>query len=408
MRNGFEDLDLDRLRRRRSEKWLAHPPDVLPAFVAEMDYDLAEPVLAALRAAIDLSDCGYATPTGLGETFARFAEARHGWTVDPGRVHLVPDVMAGVDAILGLATEPGDGVVINTPVYPPFFEHITGAHRRVVEVPLIRVDGRWELDFAGLETAFAAGARGYLLCNPHNPTGRVFSAADLGRIASLAEQYGVFVLSDEIHASLTLPGAHHTPFVSLGGAAAEHGVTLASASKAFNIAGLKGAVAVAGSASGQRLLARLPASCQYGAGLFGVLASLAAWSAGGEWLDALVTQLDHAPDGVRPPARGAAARGRLRPARGELPGLGRLRPAGPGPRTGRGVPEPRPGGPRPGARLRPAGRRLRPGDDRYQQRPAGRHRGPDGRRRRPLNGAGASRTGSWPTGSWPPGSWPPG
>ena len=294
MRNGFEDLDLDRLRRRQSEKWRAHPPEVLPAFVAEMDYDLAEPVLGALRTATDLSDCGYATPAGLGETFARFAEARHGWTVDPGRVHLVPDVMAGVDVILRLATEPGDGVVINTPVYPPFFEHLTGAHRRVVEVPLIRVDGRWELDFAGLETAFAAGARGYLLCNPHNPTGRVFSAADLGRIASLAEQYGVFVLSDEIHASLTLPGARHTPFVSLGGAAAEQGVTLASASKAFNIAGLKGAVAVAGSASGQRLLTRLPSSCQFGAGLFGVLASLAAWSAGDEWLDALVTQLDHA------------------------------------------------------------------------------------------------------------------
>jgi cystathionine beta-lyase len=291
MRNGFEDLDLDRLRRRRSEKWRAHPPDVLPAFVAEMDYDLAEPVLAALRAAIDLSDCGYATPAGLGETFARFAEARHGWMVDPGRVHLVPDVMAGVDVILRLATEPGDGVVINTPVYPPFFEHITGAHRRVVEVPLIRVDGQWELDF---ETAFAAGARGFLLCNPHNPTGRVFSAADLGRIASLAEQYGVFVLSDEIHASLTLPGARHTPFVSLGGVAAEQGVTLASASKAFNIAGLKGAVAVAGSASGQRLLTRLPSSCQFGAGLFGVLGSLAAWSAGDEWLDALIAQLDHA------------------------------------------------------------------------------------------------------------------
>jgi cysteine-S-conjugate beta-lyase len=294
MRNGFEDLDLDRLQRRRSDKWRAHPPDVLPAFIAEMDYDLAEPVLAALRTAIDLSDCGYATPAGLGETFAGFAAARHGWTVDPGRVHLVPDVMAGFDAILQLATEPGDGVVINTPVYPPFFAHITGGRRRVVQVPLVVADGRWELDFAGLEAAFAAGARGYLLCNPHNPTGRVFSAADLGRVASLAERYGVIVLSDEIHASLTLPGAHHTPFVSLGGAAAEHGVTLASASKAFNIAGLKGAVAVAGSASGQRLLARLPASCQYGAGLFGVLASLAAWSAGGEWLDALVAQLDHA------------------------------------------------------------------------------------------------------------------
>jgi cystathionine beta-lyase len=294
MHNGFEDLDLDRLRRRRSEKWRLHPPDVLPAFIAEMDYDLAEPVAAALRAAVDLDDCGYATPDGVGETFAAFAAARHGWAVDPGRVHLVPDVMAGFDAIVALATEPGDGVVINPPVYPPFFQHIRFARRRVTEVPLVRDGGRWELDFAGLEAAFAAGARAYLLCNPHNPTGRVFSTADLDRIGSLAGQYGVLVLADEIHAPLTLPGARHTPFVSLGGAAAEHGVTLASASKAFNVAGLKGAVAVAGSAAMERLLARLPASCQYGAGLFGVLASLAAWESGADWLDALLRQLDHA------------------------------------------------------------------------------------------------------------------
>jgi cystathionine beta-lyase len=267
---------------------------VLPAFIAEMDYDLAEPVVAALRAAVDLDDCGYATADGVGETFAAFAAARHGWAVDPGRVHLVPDVMAGFDAIVALATEPGDGVVINPPVYPPFFQHTGFARRRVMEVPLVREGGRWELDFAGLEAAFAAGARAYLLCNPHNPTGRVFSAADLDRIASLAGQYGVLVLADEIHASLTLPGARHTPLVSLGGAAAEHGVTLASASKAFNVAGLKGAVAVAGSAAMERLLARLPASCQYGAGLFGVLASLAAWDSGADWLDALLGQLDHA------------------------------------------------------------------------------------------------------------------
>jgi len=294
MRHGFEDLDLERLRRRRSEKWRAFPPDVLPAFVAEMDYDLADPVKAALRSAIDLDDCGYANPAGVGESFARFAAARHGWTVDPGMVHLVPDVMAGVDLILALATEPGDGIVINPPVYPPFFAHISGAHRRVVEVPLARRDGRWDLDFDALEAAFAAGARAYLLCNPHNPSGRVFSAADLRRIASLADQYGVLVVADEIHASLTLPGVRHTPYVAAGGPAAEHGVTLASASKAFNVAGLKAAVAVAGSPAMQALLDRLPAASQYGSGLFGVLASLAAWDAGEEWLDALIAQLDHA------------------------------------------------------------------------------------------------------------------
>ncbi len=293
MANSFEDLDLSRLRQRRSEKWQLHPPDVLPAFVAEMDYDLAEPVRAALRSAVGRSDCGYAITNGLGDALARFAAKRHGWTVDPGRVHLVPDVMAGVEAILLLTTEPGDGVVINTPVYPPFFEHIPNAGRRVVEVPLARTEGSWELDFGALEAAFAADARGYLLCSPHNPTGRVWSAADLARIGSLAERYGVTVISDEIHASLTLPGARHTPFVAAGDAAAECGVTLASTSKSFNVAGLKGAVAVAGSARMQAVLSRLPAACQYGAGLFGVLATEAAWTAGDDWLDALIGQLDH-------------------------------------------------------------------------------------------------------------------
>ena len=120
----------------------------------------------------------------------------------------------------------------------------------------------------------------------------MFSVEDLGRIAALADRYGVIVLADEIHASLTLPGARHIPYVTAGGAAAEHGVTLASASKSFNVAGLKGAVAVAGSPAMEALLGRLPAASQFGAGLLGVLASLAAWDAGGEWLDALIAQLD--------------------------------------------------------------------------------------------------------------------
>src|SRR6266699_880585 len=324
MRNGFEDLDLDRLRRRRSEKWRLHPPDVLPAFIAEMDYDMAEPVLAPLRTALDLSDCGYAAVVDIGETFAAFAAARHGWTVDPGRVHLVPDVMAGFDAILALATEPGDGVVINPPVYPPFFKHIGFDGRRVVEVPLIREGDRWELDFAGLEAAFAAGARAYLLCNPHNPTGRVFSPADLDRIAALAERYDVRV------------GAHPAAARPAAGVVPLRG-------RAVRRAGLAGRV-------------------ELGRGLAGRAARAAGPRAGR----------------VRPSAGRAAARGPVCPAGGELPGLGGLRGARPWPGTGRGVPGPRPGGARPRARLRRAGRRVRPGHHRHQQRAAVRHRGPDG------------------------------
>ncbi len=291
MRNGFEDLDLDVLRQRRSEKWRKYPAEVLPAFIAEMDYDLAEPVLDAIRSALDRMDCGYANPAGVAEAFAEFAAGRHGWRIDPGQVRLLPDVMSGVDAVLSAATAPGDGVVINPPVYPPFYEHIRARGREVAEVPLLRATGGWELDFDGLEAAFAAGARGYLLCSPHNPTGRVFSVADLERIASLAARHEVIVVSDEIHAPLTLPGARHTPFTSFRAGAAV-GITLASTSKAFNIAGLKCAVAVAGSAAMAALLERVPSSVQYGAGLLGVLASEAAWLAGGPWLDALLTQLD--------------------------------------------------------------------------------------------------------------------
>lgn len=292
MRGDFEDLDLERLRRRQSEKWRAYPRDVLPAFIAEMDYDLAEPVRQALRAAVDLDDCGYANPAGLSEAFALFCAERARWAVDTDRVFLVPDVMAGVDALLGLLTSPGDGVVINPPVYPPFYAHITGAGRRVVEVPMVRAAGRWTLDFPGLEAAFSAGARAYLLCSPHNPTGRVFSRDDLMAIAELSSRYGVAVLSDEIHAPLTLPGAVHTPFGSLGDEAAWNAVTLASASKAFNTAGLKCAVLVAGSETMRRRLSFLPASARFGAGLLGVVTSVAAWRYGGPWLDRLLEQLD--------------------------------------------------------------------------------------------------------------------
>ena len=286
---NFDDLDLNRLRRRRSDKWRAYPPDVLPAFVAEMDYDLAPPVRDALRAAIDLGDCGYANTAGLPEAFTSLYTERTGHILDPSRVFLVADVMTGVDVMLDLFTTPEAGVVINPPVYPPFFEHINRSGRRVVEVPLRRGPDRWDLDLAELEAAFAAGARAYLLCNPHNPTGRVLSRSELLAIARLADQYGVLVLADEIHSPLVLPGAVHTPFVSLGELSA---ATLTSASKAFNIPGLKCAVIVAGSDSVRERLAGLSPIYQFGAGLHGVIASEAAWLHGGPWLDALIAQLD--------------------------------------------------------------------------------------------------------------------
>ncbi len=288
----FDAVQLRDLRRRRSEKWLTHPPEVLPAFVAEMDVPLAEPVRAALHEAIDLGDVGYAVPGALPDAFASFAADRLHWAVDPAQVVLVPDIMVGVAEILRVCTRPGDGVVINPPVYPPFFDTIADVDRRVVEVPVARTEAGWALDLDRLESAFRDGARAYLLCHPHNPTGRVWDRADLGRVAELADRYGVVVLSDEIHGPLALAGATHVPYLAVGGPAVDHGVGLTSTSKAWNLAGLKCAVAVTESERMRSALRRLPADLRYRAGLPGVIGSVAAFRDGGPWLDALLAHLD--------------------------------------------------------------------------------------------------------------------
>jgi cystathionine beta-lyase len=288
----FEDLDLRRLRERRSAKWSRHPPDVLPAWVAEMDFPIAEPVRAALLAAVERDDCGYMSPAGLPAAFARFAAERYGWPVDPAAVSIVPDVMAGVAEVLRRATAPGDPVVINPPVYPPFRSVIQEVERTVAEVPLARDGPGWVLDLDRLERAFAAGARAYLLCNPHNPTGTVARPEELERIGELADRYGVVVLADEIHAPLVLTGARHTPFGGLRAPLVGRSVTLTSASKAWNVAGLKCAVAVAPEPPMRALIAGLPEEVRYRAGHLGVLAAIAAFEDGGEWLDGLLAHLD--------------------------------------------------------------------------------------------------------------------
>jgi cysteine-S-conjugate beta-lyase len=291
---GFDDLSLELLRRRRSAKWATHPDDVLPAWVAEMDFPLAPPVREALLEAIELDDCGYPSPAAVKESFPRFAAAAYGWQVEPELVQVAPDVVVGLMEVLRALTEPGDAVVVNPPVYPPFFASIPEAGRRVVDAPLADgPGGTRELDLDALERAFAAGGRAYVLCSPHNPTGRVWSRAELEAIAELAVRYDVLVLSDEIHAPMTLAGAEHIPFAALSEEAAARTVVLASASKAWNLAGLKCAVAVAGTAElHERLLERLPPHLDVHAGHLGVIASTAAFDSGREWLAELCAYLD--------------------------------------------------------------------------------------------------------------------
>jgi cystathionine beta-lyase len=291
--SAFEELSLAKLRGRESAKWTTYPPDVLPAWVAEMDFPLAEPIKQRLRRAIDSDDCGYAHPSALPEAFASFAKSRFGWAVSPSRVRTAPEVMVAVAEILRVVTKPGDGVVINPPVYPPFAMTINEVGRSVVDAPLAHVPGGgWDLDLDALEQAFKAGARAYLLCNPHNPTGLVLSAEQVKQIAELAKRYGVTVIADEIHAPLALPGAVHVPFVSVSESVGANAVTLMSASKAWNIAGLKCAVIVAGSSQMRKTLEALPVELTERTGHLGVMANVTAFREGTPWLDALVQHLD--------------------------------------------------------------------------------------------------------------------
>ena len=289
----FEDISLAKLRGRASAKWTTYPADVLPAWVAEMDFPLAEPIKQRLRRAIDADDCGYAQPGPLSASFVAFAKSRFAWTVDPARVSSAPEVMVAVAEILRVVTKPGDGVVINPPVYPPFFSTIQEVERAVVEVPLAHVPGGgWDLDLDALEKAFAAGAKAYLLCNPHNPTGRVLDKQQLEEIAKLAKRYGVVVIADEIHAPLTLPGAVHVPFVSVSEPIGANAITVTSASKAWNVAGLKCAVIVAGSQTMQSAMRKLPREFQERTGHLGVIANIAAFEEGAPYLEGLLAHLD--------------------------------------------------------------------------------------------------------------------
>lgn len=280
----FDDVGEATLRRRRSAKWALYPADVLPAWVAEMDYPLAEPVRRALHAAVDADDCGYADPAGLGEAFAPWAEAQWGWEVAKEDVHVVCDVVTGIAEILRVATAAGDGVLIEPPVYPPFAATILQLGRAVVEAPLVRTPGGYAPDLDAIERAYASGARAHLLCSPQNPTGIVYAESALVRIAELADRYGVLVLADEVHAPLTLPGAQHRPFSSVSAAAARRSVVLTSASKTFNLAGLKTAMMIASSDEARAVLARLPPETPYHAGHLGILGARAAFREGGEWL----------------------------------------------------------------------------------------------------------------------------
>lgn len=291
--NPLEQLTLAQLRTRTSMKWRAFPEDVLPLWVAEMDVLQAEPVQRVVREAMERGDTGYCSSSRpYAEAIAEFSRLRWGWEGPvAGRVAIMPDVMLGVVEMLRLVTDPGDAVIVNCPVYPPFYAFAEYTDRRVVEAPL---GPDLRMDLAALDQAFTVATKdgrraAYLLCNPHNPTGTVHTREELTTVAALARQHGVRVVVDEIHAPLVHASARFTPYLSVPGG--ELGLSLMSASKGWNLAGLKAAVAVAGEEAAADLQ-RVPEVVGHGPSHVAAMAHTAAFGEGGQWLDALLAGLD--------------------------------------------------------------------------------------------------------------------
>ncbi|WP_062389118.1 MalY/PatB family protein [Demequina iriomotensis] len=282
-------VPLERLRRRTSAKWTKFGPEVLPLWVAEMDVDLAEPIREALDRAVREGDMGYPTPEPYIEAFLDFARARWTWTgLDAARTTPVQSVIMGyVDALLEV-TDPGSEILVNSPVYPPFFAYLKQAGRVIREAPL---GADMRLDLAAIDRAMAeatAGGRraGYLLCNPHNPGGAVHTRAELEGVAELSRRHGVPVVSDEIHAPIVYAPHEFTPYLDVD----PTGMALHAASKAWNLASIPSALLIGGPESAP--FDSYLAGKHHGPSHLGVLAQTAAYRDGGEWLAGMLAGLD--------------------------------------------------------------------------------------------------------------------
>ncbi|WP_298990195.1 MalY/PatB family protein [uncultured Pseudokineococcus sp.] len=297
-RRGVDDLTLEELRARGGLKWTLFP-DAVGAFVAEGDHGTAPAVTRALHEAVDAGALGYLTPArqrAMAEACAAWTASRYGWEVPPERVRPLGDVLAGLQAAVEHFSRPGSAVVVPTPAYMPFLTLPRALGREHVELPMARDDGRWVYDLDALDAVLAAGAGLLVLCNPHNPVGRVLERAEMTAIAEVVERHGARVFSDEIHAPLVFSGHRHVPYASTSAAAARHTVTATSASKAWNLPGLKCAQLLLSDDADAERWEEVGAVLEHGASTPGVLAATAAYAEGGAWLDEVLAHLEGSRD----------------------------------------------------------------------------------------------------------------
>jgi cysteine-S-conjugate beta-lyase len=290
------ELSIAELRTRPGTKWHRYADDVLPAWIAEMDFDVAEPIQAAIRHVADQREYGYEDDDSdhvLAQAFADYMRHRFGWHVGADHVVPVADLVQALFAAVSAFTTRGQRVVLQTPIYPPFLNAVRETGRRVVEHRLVDDGSRFVLDTTTLADVFDANAPLLLLCNPHNPTGRVFQRNELEAVASLAVERQLIVVADEVHADLVYPGQRHIPFASLGADVAARTITMTSATKAYNFPGLRCGLMHFGSEElRERFRASFPDRLLGKVNRFGRQATIAAWRDGLAWLDRVMGVLD--------------------------------------------------------------------------------------------------------------------
>ncbi|GAA2228642.1 aminotransferase class I/II-fold pyridoxal phosphate-dependent enzyme [Herbiconiux moechotypicola] len=290
----FDRIDEGRLRSGAGVKWGAVAPEVLPAWVADMDFGIPGAVREALSRAVAREDLGYPFWPGGDPVVLSFERRmrRFGWTPEPGRTRVFTDLIQVLQVMIEHATEPGDGVAVHVPAYPPFLAAIERSGRRIIPIAA-RLGARgWTFDDEGLpERLRRDSCRLLLLVNPHNPTGRVFDRHELTTLATIAADLDLVVLSDEIHADLTYGDREHIPFASVSPDAAARTITATSATKAFNIAGMRCAVAHIGPDEVRDRIEREPLDYFGQPSILSRVATCAAWDDSGPWLDGLRLRL---------------------------------------------------------------------------------------------------------------------
>jgi len=290
-------MDFDRVIDRRSTdsvKWNWYDDDVLPMWVADMDFQSPEPVIKALHERVDHGVFGYGCPPeGLQEAIRQHLEKSWRWQVDPDAISFISGVVTGFTHAIYSLTDPGDKILIQTPVYPPFIAAPDATGRQCVHNELVmRGDGKYEIDFDDFEAKIASGVKLFILCNPHNPVGRVFTRNELSRLAEICLRHDVLICSDEIHGDLVFNDHQHIPIASLSPEVSKKTVTYFAPSKTFNVAGFSTSVYVAESPDMRKTLASSMRFLLGHPNILGLHAALAAYQQGQTWLDEVLVYLE--------------------------------------------------------------------------------------------------------------------